>query len=625
MWITAISTTLSPVANLVIAVTALDRDGNAWIWGGSTAGACQPRKTDTVPTRGASYAITTAGAVLSYYRYDGSPQIGIYRPPLLSNLPPVQRVSGGGNRVYALTRTGDLLEWPRASEAQADDGSGRLIRKIASGVSDMAGFSADSMVAPGIFYITSDGKLNAIGPNTDLLLGIPREVESRSGPVKVPSLSAVTSVHASANGGYAVTADGKLYSWGGPFSNTFEPSYRQSPALLPLPFSVSKVAANDVTTLAIDTNGGLWHWGRKLTVGEPYQADPVRVTLGHSGNAALSLNDASGALIVDTQGAVWAIGSAIGNPAPATGGGDTPSLVQGLPAVQQVVSVGSGSFALDTAGTVWAWGRDLHAQLWEETTGIPYTQPKPVFAGRKATSIHGGVNAFCALLVDGSAHCTGWAFGGATGKSFRLHAPIKEIALSSGTAVNAYFKLTDGTVWAYGRGIKGQLGLGTYGSVLEPTPVNNTAGTGDLDLDPATPNVASTRRPPFRVQTTLTEGLGQFSISGRVFGGPTHASAPDGRYNVYVVAIASDGAGGPPTTWFQLNGQGQWGPVQWPMPAYAAKADLGSENLSIPLDIFRNFPGQGLQNSRVYVGYGLDAYEMIDAGRLREVMVLADD
>lgn len=61
------------------------------------------------------------------------------------------------------------------------------------------------------------------------------------------------------------------------------------------------------------------------------------------------------------------------------------------------------------------------------------------------------------------------------------------------------------------------------------------------------------------------------------------------------------------------------------MPAYATKADLGSENLSIPLDIFRNFPGQGLQNSRVYVGYGLDAYEMIDAGRLREVMVLADD
>ena len=168
-----------------VAVTALDRDGNAWSWGGKSAGDCQPRKTNAMPTGGGSHFITSAGAVLSQYRYDGSPQAGIYSPPLLSNLPPVQRLSLGGTRAYALTRTGELWEWPLASETQADDGSGRLIRKIASGVSDMAGFAA-GLPAPGIFYITSDGKLNAIGPNTDLLLGIPREVESRSSPVKVP-------------------------------------------------------------------------------------------------------------------------------------------------------------------------------------------------------------------------------------------------------------------------------------------------------------------------------------------------------------------------------------------------------------------------------------------------------
>lgn len=45
-----------------------------------------------------------------------------------------------------------------------------------------------------------------------------------------------------------------------------------------------------------------------------------------------------------------------------------------------------------------------------------------------------------------------------------------------------------------------------------------------------------------------------------------------------------------------LTGQSQHRrPPWWPMPACATEADLCSTHLSVPLDILRNVPAQGLR------------------------------
>ncbi len=592
-------------------VTAVDTEGFAWTWGGgNTAAACQPRKGAAVTPVEYAYALTKAGAVLARYfaANDGSSSIS---PALLKGLPPVQRLSIGRIKGYALTTSGELWEWLRASEAEADDGSGSLLKRIAIGVADMSAYDG---AVPSVMYTRLDGQLHGLGSNVNLQLGIRRTLESRSSPQPVPFLPPVASLHAGASVTYAITADGRLYNWGVNLGNSFESHTPQTPSQVALPGAVRTVAANAASTMAIDVQGALWTWGQKLPLDGTYHAAPVKLALGDPGRTAKAVALAETyAVVLDTQGAVWGLGlMGIPQGAPSS---SLPVLVPGVPAAQQVVALNGSLIALDRSGTVWTWRQ-----------GGGLGTPTPLLAGKTATSIHGGGLNFCAVLVDGSAQCQGPAFDGPAGRSFRLHAAITEAALGTGIRhTSVHFRLADGTVWAYGQGRQGQLGAGTYGDLLEPTPVNSIAGTGDLDLDPAVPNVAPASRPPFRVQTTLAGGLNQLSFSGRVFGGPRNASAPDGKYHVYVVAVASNGAAGPPTTWFQLDAQGQWSGVQWPMPAYATQAHLGSEDLSVPLDILCKLPGQGLQDSRVYVGYGLDAYEMIDANRLREVLVVSDD
>lgn len=613
-------------------VTAVDATGFSWSWGSLryVAPNCQPRKGPAITPKEWSYALTAGGTVLSQYDINDDAPASL-EPRLLASLPPLRDLSIGLTYGYALTTGGDLWQWLRASEAQADDGSGSLLKKIASDVTSMSTYGSNTVQS--VLYSTADGQLHALGAAFDLQLGQATEAAPRSSPVKVPGLPLITSIHATGNAAMAVTQDGQVYGWGTapvPIPNySYPPGISPLPTLLQIPAPVRSIAMHNLAIVAIDRDGTAWQWGFPVGPADK-PADfypPTKLVLGAAAAKTSSISQ-DNALILDADGNIWGLGtfSTSSGPVKYTQPFQQPS----VPAARQVVALGTASLALDNSGAVWAWGTDPAGSLWDNTSIGQYTAPKRILVGQTASSIHGGDGHFCAVLADGSAQCHGSKLGGSAGKIFRLHAAIKEATLSKGSPSqqpgNVHFRLADGTVWAYGEGHKGQLGVGTYGSVLEPTPVNDPSGTADLDLDPDTPTaVAPAKRPPFRVQATYSGGLGQLTLSGAVFGGPTTASAPDGKYNVYVVAIASDGPGGPPTTWFQRDDKGQWSPVQWPMPAYAIKADLGSADLSVPLDIFRNFPAQGLQNSRVYVGYGIDAYEMLGAGRLREVLVMADD
>ncbi|KRC27905.1 hypothetical protein [Acidovorax sp. Root217] len=621
-----------PMFNGIGTVTAVDTTGVSWTWGSlnNTLPICQPRKGLAIKPFAPGYALTQAGGVVNQYDINSDAPAPL-QPRLLASLPPARDLSIGEIYGYALTAGGDLWQWQRASESQADDGSGSLLRKVASGVASMSTYSSTG--GQSVLYSTTDGQLLALGSDFDLQLGLATDSSARSSPARVVGLSSITSIQATGDTALALTQDGKVYAWGwapiwNPGIYTLEATRQPKP--LPIPLPVRSIGMHGFTMLVIGSDGTTWHWGTPVGVNTLSDADfrpATKIALGNA-EAKTSSISKDNALILDADGNIWGLGTF------STSSGlvkyTQPFQQPSLPPAQQVVALGTASLALDNSGTVWAWGTDPAGSLWDNTSTGQYTAPKRILVGQTATSIHGGDGHFCAVLADGSAQCHGSKLGGSAGKIFRLHAAIKEAALSKGSPSqqpgNVHFRLADGTVWAYGEGHKGQLGVGTYGSVLEPTPVNAPAGTADLDLDPDTPTaVAPAMRPPFRVQATYSGGLGQLTLSGAVFGGPTSATAPDGKYNVYVVAIASDGPDGPPTTWFQRDDKGQWSPVQWPMPAYAIKADLGSANLSVPLDIFRNFPAQGLQNSRVYVGYGIDAYEMLGAGRLREVLVMADD
>jgi hypothetical protein len=91
-------------------------------------------------------------------------------------------------------------------------------------------------------------------------------------------------------------------------------------------------------------------------------------------------------------------------------------------------------------------------------------------------------------------------------------------------------------------------------------------------------------------------------------------------YNLYVAALAGSNT---ILTWYQLDATHQWSALQWPMAQYLSGVSLGSALDSVLVEILDGVDVSNLVGSHIYVGYGLDAEEMVTAGRYREVMTIS--
>ncbi len=510
-----------------------------------------------------------------------------------------------------------------------------------------------------------DGKLYAQGSNTGLHLAMPAadEMESSASPRRVALPGPAVSVHASGTGSHALLQDGRIFAWGTgaalyvPSANYVASIPAQVPTQLALAAPVKKLATALGQWLAVDADGKVWSsggWGvyppthmHPVIVGESSGMPPARdVAVGGNGRG----------LILGVDGSVWRIGSNGGTgylppgtdifSATAIAWLYTPRKVLGLPAtIAQVATVDDArgaSYALDAAGQVWFWGYRMNSGIaGQDGDALPVAdwlvqEPMVLPMPGKAVSIHGGEFNACAVLQDGTAQCYGKLFNNHLGRRLRMHAPI--VAVSMGmdedkqlTSIfnqrggSVHLRLADGTVWALGQGRYGQLGTGAYASVADPVPVAGEAGRGELDLAPATPNVPTTagttdaRRPPFRVNMELAGSPRSLAFKGEVFGS---AGTPAGA-NLY--ALATRGVPGPGSTWLQLDAQGHWGPLGWPVPAVASNAQLTSEAQALPLTLLPRLDGPGLEGLRLFIGYGSDVDEMLRSGRFREVLELGPD
>ena len=641
---------------------AVDTSGRAWKWGGEAGFG---------PGPGPTFGIGLPWYLNIQCPPVRSPQDDLrapYTPAVHSELvragtaierfitsDSAQAQASNAYTTLGITMDGELWQWRDEHNAPP----AMTLRHEAFNVADASRYSTPEREgALGLVYVTRDGKVYAKGTNYNLHLGIARAegdgADAVSSPQKVRLPGPAVSVHANGTGSYALLKDGTLLGWGAGagqldrFSDIGWYSVPERPSQVALPFAIARIAVAPGRWLALDTDGGVWssdEWGSG-----PQGSGTLRPTMVSSANGlpaarAISLGGtavgAGLASILGVDGSVWTIGTTAGvfppPPAPRPGLDEffsqmrVPRKVLGLPlSIVQVASVGRSSYALDASGSVWFWGQHAYglggrsaAQVGIDTiVNEPYVLALP----QKAVSIHTNANGegFCAVLVDGSAQCYGRMFNEHAGMAFRLHAPIKELSigvaeLGQGRTTDpangtVHFRLADGSVWARGQGRYGQLGNGTFANAAEPTPVNNEAGTGDLDLDPATPNVPTASRPPFRVKTRLAGNLRTLSFDADVFG-----SAGLGAGNLYAFATADL------RTWMQLDGQGQWGPLRATVPAADSNVPLGSEAHSAPLAILPQFIGSGLAGVRVFVGQGRDAQEMLQARRFREVLELAPE
>jgi alpha-tubulin suppressor-like RCC1 family protein len=288
--------------------------------------------------------------------------------------------------------------------------------------------------------------------------------------------------------------------------------------------TIIAIAAGTGFSMALDSNGNVWVWGRNdlgqlgngTVDSKPPSALQFKTDVAPAKIASLSniTGIAAGgyhALAVDKTNAVWAWGldncGQLGDNVPSSTGSScvfatTPVVSNPLlvPTLNGVLSVAAGSYhslAIMSNNSVEAWGANGGGQLGIGTSSDS-SLPEPVSSLTSVTSVAGGSGHSVALsgtsVATWGANSLGQLGNGNT-TIIRSDVPISGVLTgAAGVTAGGFYTVawkSDGTVWAWGQNDSGQLGNGTTAtdsSTPTPTPAQVASFSltnllGDMDND----------------------------------------------------------------------------------------------------------------------------------------------
>jgi alpha-tubulin suppressor-like RCC1 family protein len=361
-----------------------------------------------------------------------------------------------------------------------------------------AGIAAAAVGAPGTLYAWGDNSYGELGSGgtppystAPIAVGLPAGVEA-------------TSVDGGNNTVLALGSDGNVYAWG---ENTWgqlgngTTSNSGTPVKVSLPAGVTATAVSEGywDSLALGADGSVYAWGHNLDgeLGDGSTADssvPVKVSLPTGVTATAVSAGWYNNMALGSDGSVYAWGDntfgELGDTVPAGSNPDTPVKVS-LPAGVTVTAVSAGWYtdmALGSDGNVYAWGDNAEGQLGNGTTSSGSDVPVKVSlpAGVTATAVSIGFDGL-AVGSDGSVYVWGGQdnYGqlgnGTTNASTDVPVKVSLPAGVTATAVskdnnNALALGSDGSVYAWGYNVVGELGNGTTTNSDVPVQVNLPAG-----------------------------------------------------------------------------------------------------------------------------------------------------
>ena len=232
---------------------------------------------------------------------------------------------------------------------------------------------------------------------------------------------------------------------------------------------------------AVSYDGKLWSWGRNSSyqLGDgggsnrdlPYLVPGLtNVTTAACGN--------SHSLLVKTDGTAWAIGlnssGQIGN-----GTTVTASNFVAVAGITNAISVATGyqhSLAVTQNGRVYAWGGNQYGQLGDTTTTMRQT---PVLAstGLVGSFVQVAAGAYHSLALRADGCLMSWGQVDSQTGSYSAWPSVKltnVVAIAAGYGHSLSVK-TDGTVWAWGANANGQLGNGTTNRMTSAVQVSGVS------------------------------------------------------------------------------------------------------------------------------------------------------
>ncbi|MCL2443196.1 MAG: choice-of-anchor D domain-containing protein [Treponema sp.] len=311
----------------------------------------------------------------------------------------------------------------------------------------------------------------------------------------IPSSDTILYAHwnplwASVSAGYGYTVstrtDGSIWAWGyNQDSQLGEGTIvnRTSPVRIGAEIKWKKVDAREDHTLAICADGSLWAWGinqyGQLGVGTNTNRNtPVRI--GTESNWASVSAGSYHSVALKTDGSLWVWGRnntyQLGNGS--TTNSNIPTQIGTDYNWASVSAGGTHTVALKTDGSLWAWGDNFWSQLGDGTRNtrlIPTRIENIRTTGNISWAfVSSGTNHTMAIGTDG----TLWAWGenmsgqlgnGITAPQTNRPTPTRPVQVGTATnwssvsagEVHTLAIRNDGSLWAWGSNLYGRLGNGT--------------------------------------------------------------------------------------------------------------------------------------------------------------------
>ena len=437
----------------------------------------------------------------------------------------LKSISAGDYRTVYLKSDGTVWATGQNTYGQLGDGTTtdrsnpvQVTHADGTGLSEVVAVSAGDHHT---VYLKSDGMVWATGSNGNGRLGDGTTTQ-RNHPVLVENvdgtgLSGVVGISAGQFHTVYLKSDGTVWAAGNNSKGQLgdgTTTQRKNPVQVTNAdgsglSGVVAISAGSEHTVYLKSDGTVWATGYnnrgQLGDGTTTQrTNPVQVTnadgTGLSGVADISAGG-SHTVYLKSDGSVWATGYnaqyQFGNGTNSQRNNPVQVMNADGTGLSGVVGISSGDFHtvyLRSDGSVWATGYNLSGQLGDGTT-IDRTYPVQV-KNADGTGLSGVVDISAAyyhtvyLKSDGTVWAAGWNIYGELGAGIYTSRsnPVQVmnadgtglsgvVGISGGEHYTVYLK-SDGSVWAVGKNANGQLGDGTTTQRTNPVQVTHADGTG---------------------------------------------------------------------------------------------------------------------------------------------------
>jgi alpha-tubulin suppressor-like RCC1 family protein len=461
-------TQVSGVADVVAIASSFDhtlaltRTGRVWAWGSNSAGQLGIGGTLPSPIPREIEALDGVTAIAAGY------QVGMALR------------SDGSVWVWG-SNWGDLL-------GTGDAGDVRVPTRVAT-LGDVVAIAARDGFR---LALRQDGTVWAWGVNGAGQLGDGSRT-NRHLPVQVAHVDDARAIVAGGTHALAIREGGAVWGWGANFQGQLGNGSDGSGNRYLWPSPVYTVGTTDIgqvvaleAGMGLREDGSLWRWGfntsGQLGVGHDVNSGVAMQTLNVRRPTAFAAGSQH-ALALREDGTVWAWGrelnGRLGNGIATNTHRSVPLPVHDLNDIVSIAVGGAFSLALQEDGTVWSWGWNANGELGVGDTidrSIPVQVLGPDGEGHLSgvVAISAGSTRSFAVTEDG----TLWAWGSRattteTGLETRSTVPVAasrlpdeidllgDLVAFSHADDHSLALMRDGSVWAWGGNVRGQLGDGT--------------------------------------------------------------------------------------------------------------------------------------------------------------------